>query len=180
MEKMANGERLPQISVAAWFPYHFVEPNTEPNKFPILPAEGLGIDSLGMLYITYGEDASAQAARVSPCINSNWIDSNLCNAEDSPTWNLQYVKEETNITQVFLKFSPSTGYPGPHSQKYQRSPKFNTLREPPEHFLEPHSGEDLLGQLDSTRHAAYEKGIEDYNAHRTSGSTTPFALNGLY
>lgn len=103
----------PKISGAAWFPYLFVEPELEAVKFTNIPREGLGVDSLEMFYITYGNSPTAQAARVSPFIDGSYINSSLLHAEDSPAWNAEYVKEGKDLKRVLLKFSPKAGYPGP-------------------------------------------------------------------
>ena len=97
------------MSVAAWFPYHFVQPDLDPFKFFQLPQEALGIDSMGMFYITHGDTAFAQAARVQPFINNLFISTHLLEPETSPSWQHEYIKEGKDKKRYFFEILPGHG-----------------------------------------------------------------------
>ena len=156
----------PQVSVAAWFPYHFVQPELERRKFPTLPMEALGIDSMGMFYITHGKPSDhlfSKAVHVAPFIDHRWIDW-LLQPETSPTWQEEYSKDNTDKKRYFPKFTPETAYPGQHSCHYMRYPskEQQTLRDQLNRFLEPHE----------TALPAFQEETQAFQTHRTSGCET--------
>ena len=175
-----NVQRPPRMSVAAWFPYHFVQPELEADsKFKTqLPREGFGIDSLGMFYIGHGNSKPAQAAWVSPIIDYSWVEA-LQNDEGDGTWDLTYTKEGNDQKRYFLKFSPKTGYPGQHSMMYMRMPgkQKTSLKDQVKRFLEPHTDSDMLKTLDEQRLNAYRFEHTQYMQYRTSGSGDNFSLH---
>ena len=168
-----NAERnylAPIVSVAAWFPYHFTNPGKDHHRFPELPREVLGIDSMGIFFIRHGDNTTAQAALVEPFINNLWIET-LIKPEESEDWEWEYTKEVDNNKRYFLKFDPDTGYPGQHSCKYQRYPskQEKTLKDQLIKFLRPHSTSDELRRLDEERSRLQQQEDIDYEYNHRMG-----------
>ena len=168
--KILEGACHPRMSVAAWFPYHFVNAIQEPKKFKTRPREGLGIDSMGMFYITHGENTSAQAAWVEPDINIDNIDE-LVAAENAKSWS-----RETNHygfpSRVYQQFSPVTAYPGEHCSFYRFSDSRLTLRDQLKRFLEPRTSCGVFMRLEHPDHQ-----VQEDIQHSTSGGDSRTCRN---
>ena len=141
------------MSVAAWFPYYFVEPLKDKKD---KEEQALGIDSLAIFFITHGtkEEHTAQAAEVNPMIGEVAIEKYLLQPEGHENWDETYLKgydstkPKENKRQMpwFLKLSPATGVVGQHCTKYH-FPKDITLKEQLHRFLKPHTSWDKLEKL---------------------------------
>ena len=138
--------RHPRMSVAAWFPYHFVNAIKEPKKFKTRPREGLGIDSMGMFYITHGEKTPAQAAWVEPDIRIDSIEE-LVAAESAETRSRE-AKHYGFPRHVYQQFSPKSAYPGQHCSLYRFFASRMTFRDQLKRFLEPHTSCGVFMRLE--------------------------------
>ena len=168
----------PRMSVAAWFPYHFENPEGEPDKFKTIPFEGLGVDSMGMFFITHGEEDTAQAAQVLPIINHKWVNA-LLKPEEHRSWALEYKTEQADKKRYFTTFGPKSGYPGQHSAKFQRYPdqRLKSLKDQLIGFLDPHTDEQTLDELAACRMKEYMSEKKKSDEHKTSGEEHNVILN---
>ena len=90
---------VPKITTAAWFPFHMHK---------LKGSCGLGIDSVGIFYISYERDSSVQEARhasVEPFVGINRLD-RLFAAPGDKAWNDKYEEGQGNnkTSHLFSNF----------------------------------------------------------------------------
>ena len=119
-----DSKTVPRLSLAAWFPYHFV------NGYDVTgsrnPTSGLGIDSLGMFVITYRDSPGADTALAETALYAGheFIDV-FGKGEQDEAWR-QVVPKQDKFLRRFLPFGPNksgTGYPGAPFDSYYMPPE---------------------------------------------------------
>ena len=90
---------LPRVSLAAWFPHHFVDATAEGIADP---TSGLGLDSLGMFAITYPDAAckNAALAETTLYVGIDRLDV-LSKAENDAAWEQTVQKQDKTVRRFF-------------------------------------------------------------------------------